>query len=71
MTFAINPASPPGGCLIGWFQLIQPTVPSNATIASGATVNYQPSGTSISLINEPVPQNACAGYTLALTFSSN
>ncbi|MGA2433255.1 MAG: hypothetical protein ABSG09_07315 [Acidimicrobiales bacterium] len=71
VTFAINPASLPSGCLIGWFQLIQPTVPSNVTIAGGATVNFQPSGASISLINEPVPQNLCAGVTLALTFSSD
>ena len=71
VTFAINPASLPAGCMIGWFQLIQPTVPSNVSIPGGATVNYQPSGASVSLINEPMPQNACAGVTLALTFTSS
>lgn len=71
VTFVIVPASLPAGCNIAWFQLIEPTVPSNVTIAGGATVNYQPSGASISLLNEPVVQNACAGATFALKFSSN
>jgi hypothetical protein len=70
VTFAIT-----GGlstnCEASWFALVQPNTPVDATIAAGATVNYQPSGASISLINEPVNQDACQGDTPELTFTSN
>jgi len=59
------------GCDPSWFSLVQPTIPVDVSIPAGNTVNYQPSGGSITLINEPFAQNACAGDVPQLTFTSN
>jgi hypothetical protein len=58
-------------CDLNWFSLVQPTIPVNVSIPAGATVNYQPSGAFISLMNEPYNQNACENATLNLTFSAH
>jgi hypothetical protein len=75
VTFAISPGSVAGleaaSCEPDWFNLIQPTTPLDVTIAAGATVDFQPSGGSISLINEPYSQDGCEGLTIPLTFTAN
>jgi hypothetical protein len=58
------------GCAASWFTVVQPTTPVDVTIPVGTT-EYQPSGASISLINEPSSQDACEGATIPLTFTSN
>ncbi len=70
VTFAIT-GGLSAGCSPSWFSLVQPTIPNNVSIGAGATENFQPSGGSITLINEPVAQNACAGEIPQLTFTSN
>jgi hypothetical protein len=75
VTFAITPADVTtlnnAGCSPSWFTLVQPTTPLDVTIPAGATVPFQPSGGSISLINEPFSQNACENLAVSLTFTAN
>jgi hypothetical protein len=75
VTFAISPGSVAGleaaSCEPSWFNLIQPTTPLDVTIPAGSTVDYQPSGASISLINEPYSQDGCENLSIPLTFTAN
>jgi hypothetical protein len=57
-------------CDLNWFTIVQPNT-IDTTIPVGATVDFQPSGSSISLINEPYNQDACESTTLNLSFTSS
>jgi hypothetical protein len=59
------------GCASSWFTIVQPTTPFDVTIPGSTTDTYQPSGGSISMINEPYSQNACENASIPLTFTSN
>lgn len=69
VTVALTGASN-ASCDLNWFNLVQPN-PVDTTIPVGGTVDFQPSGSSISLINEPYSQDACESNTLNLTFTSS
>jgi hypothetical protein len=69
-TTAGNTGTDVTGCYGSWFKVVQPSTPLDLTIPAGLT-SFQPSGAAVSLINEPINQDACAGVVLALTFSSN
>jgi hypothetical protein len=69
VTFAFSSLA--SGCQAAWFNLTQPTTPDDVTIPANSTVDYQPSGGSISLTNEPYSQNQCEGDVPGLTFTSN
>jgi hypothetical protein len=71
VTVGITPSSLPNGCNAAWFTIVQPSSPLDVTIPAGGSANYQPSGGSISLINEPVNQDACQGANLGLTFTAS
>jgi hypothetical protein len=57
-------------CDLNWFTIVQPNT-IDTTIPVGATVDFQPSGSSISLINEPYSQDACESTQLYLSFTSS
>ncbi len=71
VTVSINPASLYLGCEATWFTIAQPANPLDLTIPPSGSINFQPSGGVVSLINEPYSQNACEGDPLTLTFNSN
>jgi hypothetical protein len=73
VTFAISNEGALEGhsCNPSWFSLVQPTSPLDVSIPAGTTVDFEPSGGSISLINEPYAQNGCEGVTVDLTFTAN
>ncbi len=60
----------PGDCNPAWFSQIQPSVPIDVTIPANTTIDYQPSGGVIALMNEPFSQDGCEGAVLGLTFAS-
>ena len=60
-----------GWCDASWFTLVQPSIPINVTLSAGQTIDYQPSGASISMIDEPYPQDTCQGVTMPLNFKSS
>ncbi len=51
--------------------MIQPSISLDVTIPPGGTVNYQPSGGSVALIESDTDQDVCEGATLGLTFTSS
>jgi hypothetical protein len=69
VSFALT-SSNVAACDLNWFALVQPTTPVDVTIPPGGTVRFQPSGGSISLINEPYSQDVCQSAQLNLTFST-
>jgi hypothetical protein len=78
VTFAITSitgtasAADNAACLAsGWFTLVQPSIPVGVTIPVSATVDYQPSGGAIALIESGTNQDICENAVLGLTFTSS
>lgn len=71
VTFAVSPSSLPTGCDINWFSTLQSSVAINVTIPGGATVDYQPSGAVLALMESGTNQDKCEGLALNLNFTSN
>jgi hypothetical protein len=75
VTFAITSVSGTtdnAACLAsGWFTLVQPSIPVGVNIPANTTVDYQPSGGAIALIESGTNQDICENATLGLTFTSS
>jgi len=59
------------GCDLNWFSIVQPSSPNDVTIPVGATVNFQPSGGSVSLVNYPTNQDSCENAVLDFSYTAN
>jgi hypothetical protein len=70
VTFAIT-GSNTAGCNLGYYTTVQPTIPAGVTIPVGGSKTFQPSGGSVSMINEPYSQDDCEGAILDLTFTAH